>query len=141
MAGFLSKIMGSGVTDAVSGVANVINQFVETPDEKRAAEVLIAKMAAEPAKAQTEINKIEAGHRTVFVAGWRPFIGWVCGVSLALFFIPQFAIGAWLWVRMCLSSGELLPYPVDAGSLFELVLAMLGMGTIRMLEKMAGKAK
>ena len=32
---------------------------------------------------QTKINEIEAGHRTVFVAGWRPFIGWVCGVALA----------------------------------------------------------
>jgi hypothetical protein len=42
---------------------------------------------------------------------------------------------------MSLSSNELLDYPVDAGSLFELVLAMLGMGTIRMLEKMAGRAK
>ncbi|NQV36263.1 MAG: hypothetical protein HQ515_26460, partial [Phycisphaeraceae bacterium] len=37
------------------------------------------KMA--PSLAQIELNKIEAGHRSIFVAGWRPFIGWVCGLQ------------------------------------------------------------
>lgn len=127
--------------DAVSGIANTINQFVETPDEKRAAEALIAKMAAEPAKAQAEINKIEAGHRSIWVAGWRPGIGWVCAVSLGLFFIPQYSLGAYLWFSMSLKAGKMLEYPITSDALMELVLAMLGMGTIRMLEKMAGKAK
>jgi len=36
---------------------------------------------------QSEINKVEAQHRTIFVAGWRPFIGWVCGVALAYNFV------------------------------------------------------
>ncbi len=141
MAGFLGKLLGSGAVDAVSGIANTINQFVETPDEKRAAEALIAKMAAEPAKAQTEINKIEAGHRTLFVAGWRPSIGWVCSISLGLFFIPQYALGAVLWFRLSWAAQEMLEYPIKPDALMELVLAMLGMGTIRMLEKMTGNAK
>lgn len=141
MAGFMAKFVGGGVVDAVQGIANTINQFVETPDEKRAAEALIARMAAEPAKAQAEINKIEAGHRTIFVAGWRPFIGWVCGVSLGLYFIPQYALGAVLWFRVSWAAQTIQPYPVIADALMELVLAMLGMGTIRMLEKMTGNAK
>ncbi len=141
MAGFLGKLLGSGAVDAVSGIANTINQFVETPDEKRAAEALIAKMAAEPAKAQAEINKIEAGHRTLFVAGWRPSIGWVCSISLGLYFIPQYALGAVLWFRLSWAAQEMLEYPIKPDALMELVLAMLGMGTIRMLEKMTGNAK
>ena len=138
---FLDKIIGGGVVSAVTGVANTINQFVETPDEKRAAETIIARMAAEPHKAQTEINKIEAGHRSIWVAGWRPGIGWVCAVSLGLYFIPQYSLGAYLWFRMSLAEGKLLEYPISADALMELVIAMLGMGGIRMLEKMAGKAK
>ena len=138
---FWDKIIGSGAVSAVTGVANTINQFVETPDEKRAAETIIARMAAEPHKAQTEINKIEAGHRTLWVAGWRPGIGWVCAVSLGLYFIPQYTLGAYLWFTMSLKAGEMLPYPVDPESLMKLVIAMLGMGGIRMLEKMTGNAK
>ncbi len=136
-----SKLMGNEVVSAAQGVANVIDQFVETPDEKRIAETIKLKMAAAPDKAQAEINKIEAGHRSIFVAGWRPFIGWVCGVSLGLYFIPQFLLGAILWFRVSWDAKELQAYPVSADALLELVLALLGMGTIRMIEKMAGKAK
>jgi hypothetical protein len=138
---FLNKLLGGEVVSAAQGVANVINQFVETPDERRAADMLLTKMAQEPDKAQTEINKVESGHRSIFVAGWRPFIGWVCGTSLGLYFIPQFVLGAILWVRVSWDAQEIQAYPVDASALFELVLAMLGMSGLRMIEKIAGKAK
>lgn len=137
----LKRFLGGEVVSAAQGVANIIDQFVETDDEKRAAENIKLRMAQEPDKAQTEINKIEAGHRSIFVAGWRPSIGWVCSFSLGCYFIPQFIIGAILFVRMNWNATELTPYPVSADALFELVLAMLGMGTIRMIEKLAGKAK
>lgn len=141
MAGFLSKLVGGGVVDAASGIANIIDTFVETPDEKRMAEEIRLRMQREPAKAQTEINKIEAGHRSLFVAGWRPSIGWVCSVSLGMYYIPQFALGAFLWTKMSLEADKLLEYPVDASSLMELVLAMLGMGTLRTVEKVLNKTK
>ena len=138
---WLSKIVGGSVVDAATGIAGAIDKFVETPDEKRAAETLLAKMQQEPDKWQAQINMVEASHRTMFVAGWRPAIGWVCATSLACFFIPQYVLGAIMWVKMCLAANTLLPYPISADAVLELVLAMLGMGSLRMIDKMVGKSK
>ena len=126
---------------AAEGVANVIDRFVETPEEKRAAEALMMKIMMKPAEAQVEIGKIEAAHRSPFVAGGRPFILWTCGISLACYFIPQFALGAWLWTRQVIMTGELVPYPVAADGLMELTLGMLGLGALRTVEKIGGRAK
>ncbi len=78
----LEKLIGGGIVSAAEGVANIIDRFVETDDEKKAAEIIKAKLMMTPSLAQIELNKIEAGHRSIFVAGWRPFIGWVCGFAL-----------------------------------------------------------
>lgn len=144
MIGFLGGLLGGGaasVATAAEGVANVIDRFVETPEEKRAAEALKTKIMMKPAEAQVEIAKIEAAHRSPFVAGGRPFILWTCGVSLAFCFIPQFALGAWLWTRQVIMTGELVPYPVAADGLMELTLGMLGLGALRTVEKIGGRAK
>ena len=76
------SIVGGGIVSAAEGVANIIDQFVETDDEQRAAEIIKAKLMLKPSLAQIELNKIEAAHRSIFVAGWRPFIGWVDTVRL-----------------------------------------------------------
>jgi hypothetical protein len=82
----------------------------------------------------------------VFLAGWRPFIGWVAGVSLAFYFIPQYIIGSIIWARAAwlvvpytkdgvLIIPELPVYPVSAEGLMELVLGMLGLVAARSIEK------
>ncbi len=138
---FLGKLFGGGVISAAEGVAGIVDKFVETDDEKKAAELIKAKLMMKPSLAQIELNKIEASHRSIFVAGGRPFILWVCGVSLAFYFIPQFALGAYLWTRQVLTTGELAAYPVAADGLYELVFGMLGLGAFRTVEKLAGRAK
>jgi|TARA_S200002703_G_C3715986_1_gene219976 hypothetical protein len=91
---------------------------------------------------QTKLNETEAQHRTVFVAGWRPFIGWILGFSLGVYYIPQFAMASYLWVKMCMEANSLLDYPkLNVDSLFELVLGMLGLAAIRTYEKVKGKTK
>lgn len=149
--GFMSNLLGGGIVSTVEGIANVINQFVETDDEKRAAELLIAKIAQKPALAQIELNKIEASHRSIFVAGWRPFIGWVCGSGLAIYFIPQYVMAAYVWTISCFIAMDIaasegiaviLPaYPASPDALMELVIALLGLGALRTAEKFMGKAK
>lgn len=88
--------------------------------------------------AQTEINKIEAGHSSVFVAGWRPFIGWVCGAGILWAFILQ-PIAIWA-VTYFGCPEQKLP-TIEADGLFQLVLAMLGMGGLRTFEKVKGVAR
>ena len=139
----LEKIFGSmvggGVVSAAEGVANVIDQFVETEDEKRVAEVIKAKMMMKPSLAQIELNKIEAGHRSIFVAGWRPFIGWVCGCALLWHFI-LFDLLSWIMASF-FPQAERLPELTGTEALVTVLLSLLGLGAMRTAEKFAGRAK
>ena len=134
---FLSPV--TGVVSAVEGVANVIDQFVETDEEKTAAEILKAKMMMKPSLAQIELNKVEAGHRSVFVAGWRPAVGWTCAAALAWHFMI-FDLMTWVQINFFPASTQL---PVLAGTeeLVGIVMALLGMGALRSVEKIQGRAK
>jgi hypothetical protein len=129
---FLSKLVGGGVVDAATGIANIVDKFVETPDERKAADMLLAKMAQKPAELQVELNKIEAGHRTIFVAGWRPFIGWICGLGLGYAFLIHPSVDFFY-------DGEMPELPTDI--MLELVLAMLGLAGLRTAEKVMGRSK
>jgi hypothetical protein len=137
--GILSTIIGGGVVTAAEGVANIIDQFVETDDEKRAAELIKAKMMMKPSLAQIELNKIEAGHRSIFVAGWRPFIGWVCGFALVWHFI-LFDLLNWITLNFFPRVTE-LPELTGTDTLVTVLLSLLGLGAMRTAEKFGGKAK
>lgn len=86
--------------------------------------------------AQLAINEAEAQHDSVFVAGWRPFIGWVCGGAVAYHFILQpslaFFVAMYKW--------EVPPLPVfNTESLLTILLGMLGLGAMRSYEKVKGE--
>jgi len=86
--------------------------------------------------AQSDINKIEAASPDRFVAGWRPFIGWVCGAALAvqLVLMPLGMWGATL-------AGHPVPAPkMDTELLTTMVISMLGLGGMRSFEKFKGVA-
>lgn len=90
------------------------------------------------AEQQNKINLVEAGSSSVFVAGWRPFIGWVCGAGIAWAFIVQ-PVAVW-YISIFHPGINTLPQ-IDTDTLFQLVLAMLGMGGLRTFEKMKGVAR
>ena len=100
-------------------------------------EAALVKASNEAALAQVEVNKIEAGHSSVFVAGWRPAIGWVCAAALAWAFIVAPVA---TWGMAVFGVRETLP-AIETDNLFELVLAMLGLGGLRTFEKMRGVAR
>ena len=87
--------------------------------------------------AQIEVNKAEAAHKSIFVAGWRPFVGWVCGVALSYHFILApllqfgFAIGG---------IDQELP-EFDLSQLSTVLMGMLGLGGLRTFEKMKGVSR
>ncbi len=87
---------------------------------------------------QLEINKIEAKHASIFVAGWRPAIGWICGTALAWNFIlqPMLNWGAFMF------NVDLKDMPtLDTGELMTVLLGMLGLGGLRTYEKKLGVAR
>ncbi len=137
----LGELLGGGATSAVEAVGKVVDELFTSDEERLDRKAVLARIAQRPTLVQAEINRIEAQHRSIFVAGWRPAIGWVCAAGLAAYFLPQYALAAWLWARTVLATGALAPFPVRADGLFDLVLAMLGMGTLRTIEKLQGRAK
>ncbi|AUR95509.1 holin [Vibrio phage 1.208.B._10N.222.52.A7] len=86
---------------------------------------------------QMEVNKAEAAHRSIFVAGWRPAIGWICAVAIGWNFIG-YPIAE--MVNAFLENPAVLP-EIATDNLFELVLGMLGLGGLRTYEKKRGLTK
>ena len=85
---------------------------------------------------QAETNKIEAASSRLFVAGWRPFVGWICGAALGFKYI-----GGPVLVMLCAAAGAPVTLPeLDAGELMPLLLGLLGLGGLRTLEKVKGVA-
>ncbi len=83
---------------------------------------------------QTKINAVEAQHRTLFVAGWRPFIGWICGVALAYNFVIR---DLFIWATQTTEA----PPALQMDHLMTVLLGMLGLGGLRTYEKIKGKDK
>ena len=120
-------------------LGNVLDRFF--PDKEKAAEAqrasesALLENAAQINLAQIEVNKAEAQHRTIFVAGWRPFIGWVCGIALAWHFV-----GVPVTVFFIAWAGAEVPElpAFDMNSLMTVLMGMLGLGGLRTFEKMKG---
>jgi len=89
--------------------------------------------------AQMEVNKAEDQHPSVFVAGWRPFIGWVCGLALAWHFMGADLMN---WLRLAFFPAMPEP-PQLAGTetLVTVLLSMLGLGGLRTVEKLKGVSR
>ncbi len=129
----------------IGPVAGLLDKFIPDADEKAKLAHEIATMAEkhahEAAMAQVEVNKAEAAHRSTFVAGWRPFIGWVCGFALAYHFIvvPMLTFGLVTFNVTGLHPSDLPKFEMD--SLMTVLLGMLGLGGLRTFEKTKGVAK
>lgn len=132
--GLIAKILGLDLGGIASGVSGAIDKFVETPDEKAAAKLLIAKMEHEKDKWQTEINSIEAGHRSLFIAGWRPLVGYICAFALAWGWI----IRPILIVILSVLNVEVEMPAIATNEAISLVMALLGMSGLRSYEKSKG---
>tara|TARA_R110002167_G_scaffold23542_3_gene83674 strand:- start:564 stop:959 length:396 start_codon:yes stop_codon:yes gene_type:complete len=130
--GILDKLLGGAAAAPVDAVGNALDKLFTSDDEKAQAAAVMAKIRQQPHILQAEINKIEAGHRSTFVAGWRPFIGWVCGVGLLFPFV----------INPCFQWYTSKPGPeMPTEALISLIMALLGLGTLRTVEKLQGRAK
>lgn len=126
----------------IGPVTGLLDKFIEDKDQKAKLAHEIATMAErhaqERALAQIEVNKAEASSRNPFVAGWRPFIGWTCGIALAWHFVlAPFLMFIAAWVGF-----DVPKLPVfDMDNLMTVLLGMLGLGGLRSFEKVKGISK
>ena len=115
----------------IQPVGDILDKFVADKDLKIKLSHELEKEIILLNKAQLEVNAVEANHNNIFVSGWRPFIGWCCGLSLTYHFILEPIIQYILIVN-----GVQFETPeFDFSQLSTIVMAMLGMSTLRTYEK------
>ncbi len=126
----------------IGPVTGILDKFIEDKDQKNALAHEIATMAERHAQqtkmAQIEVNKAEAQHKSIFVSGWRPFIGWTCGTALAYHFV----LAPIILFATAYAGIEVPELPsFDMETLTTILLGMLGLGSLRSFEKYKGLTK
>jgi hypothetical protein len=122
------------LTSLIQPVSGLLDKFIEDKDTKNALAHEISTMAErhaqDLAKGQLEVNKVEAAHKSLFVSGWRPAIGWISGFALMYSTILAPILGIWFVVP-----------PVDSSLLTTVLMGMLGLGAMRTVEKTKNVAR
>lgn len=123
----------TGIGAATTAVKDIVGMFFpdKTEQEKQQIAFTLAVI-----QTQTDTNKVEAQNPSVFVSGWRPFIGWVCGVACA-----------WNWIGLPIAifaaayfGKTIVLRPADISEMMPVLLGMLGLGGLRTVEKINGVA-
>ena len=119
-------------------LGSLIDKIFPDADSAAKAKLELLKMEQEGAFKQLEVNKEESKNTSVFVAGWRPFIGWICGLVFAYTYLLQPLI-----IFILVYTGHpLVELPkLDSSEVMTVLLGMLGLGGLRTFEKVKGVAK
>ena len=125
----------------IKGIGDVADELITSDEERLQMELDEKKIDADLMKGQMAINQVEAQHKSIFVAGWRPFVGWVGGFALAYQFI-LYPFLLWVWVLVQAKGyipDELSPPPIlDIAALITILMGMLGIGAMRSYDKTKG---
>ena len=121
----------------IQPVAGILDKFVADKDLKMQLQHELETAIHSANLAQIEVNKAEAAHKSIFVAGWRPFVGWVCGVALSYHFI----LAPLLQFGFALGGIEQELPEFDFSQLSTVLMGMLGLGGLRTFEKMKGVSR
>lgn len=131
-----------GIGAIVDSVGKVIGDLHTSDKERAELELKGRELDQKIDLAQIEVNKTEAASASTFTSGWRPAIGWVCAMSLFVYYVPYCVVATALWAHQVWVSGQLVTRPdLGIADLLGLVGAMLGLSTLRTAEKFKGVAK
>ena len=126
--------------DLIGGLFGIVGKAVVDKDKVRQAEHDIRRLVMSSHLAQIAVNRQEAAHASLLVAGWRPFIGWVCGFSL----LYKFILYPFLQFALVVFTPD---FPVDqlprieVGEMTAILMGMLGLGGMRTYEKLKGVSR
>jgi hypothetical protein len=138
-----------GLGDIITGVGKVADDLFTSDKERltialeeKKLELESKKVEASLVQGQLDINKAEATNPSVFVAGWRPFIGWVGGLALAYQFL-LYPLLTWLWTLLqakgVLDAAFKPPPILDTDALWVLISGMMGIAGLRSFDKYNNK--
>ncbi len=138
------------IDDIIKGVGNIADDLFTSDEERLKIAVQEKSIDAGLIQGQLAINAKEASHANVFVAGWRPFIGWIGGLALGYQFI-LYPLLVWIWALgqaqgwlPCHIDSEITssactfttPPILDSGALFAMLTGLLGIGGMRSFDKL-----
>jgi hypothetical protein len=125
----------------IAPVASLLDKFIPDADEKNklAHEIatLSERYAHELSKEQISVNKVEAAHKSIFVSGWRPAVGWSCCFGLA----SQYCIIPMSNFGLAVSGVEIVVPSLDLSEMMPVLMGMLGLGAMRTYEKTMGVSR
>lgn len=144
----MNPLILGGIAPIVEAVGNLADDLFTSDEERAKADIESMQVGLDAARVdaglisgQQEINKIEAAHSSVFVAGWRPAVGWVGVTALAYQFIG-YPVLIWIWAVLQargIVPAELQPPPIlDINALMVLMTGILGIAGARTFEKVRG---
>lgn len=125
------------IGDVISSVAQLAGDLITTDKERLQLDIDGYNAETKRLELQTDINKIEAASARLFVSGWRPFIGWICGIAFgyATILEPLLRFASAVWFGY---SGS---FPViDTALTLQALFGILGLGAMRSYDKKQGKA-
>ena len=127
--------------DPITAVADLIKvgleKWIPDANERTKAAMEMATQVHQQVMGQIEINKVEASSTSLFVAGWRPAIGWICGGAYGYHFILQPFM---VFILQAFGNTILLPH-LDIGELSMVLFGLLGLGAMRSWDKSIGTTK
>ena len=125
----------------IGPVTSLLDKFVEDKDQKNALAHEIATMserhAQELAKAQLEVNKAEAQHKSIFVSGWRPAVGWCCVFGM----LGNYMVIPFTNFVLALLKIDVSVPLIETATMMPVLMGMLGLGAMRTYEKKSGVSK
>ncbi|MBQ4863484.1 hypothetical protein J8L98_17520 [Pseudoalteromonas sp. MMG013] len=131
--GFLSTLFSTNTQAPMVAIGTLLDELFTSDEEALNLAILKQRVAQQPNLVQSTVNQVQASHRSLFVAGARPFLMWVCGLGFLFAFVIN-PILQWIWPGIGTPN-----LPLDA--MLELTLAMLGLAGLRTVEKLKGVAK
>lgn len=139
---FIAEIFSGTSKGALEGVGSLAKDLRSAitgemnPETQAKIKQKILEIESAAKLAQLKINETEARSGSLFIAGWRPSIGWVCSMALGYQFILYPIL---LWANLAFHWGIINPPALNVDGLFPLVMGMLGMGGLRSFDKVKGR--
>ena len=122
-------------TELIKAASSGLDQLFTSGEEKQDAIIKAAEIRRDLALAQIRQNTAETQHRSLFVAGWRPAVGWICATALAYHYIVRDMLS---WIMAGLAPEAPPPPGLEMAELMTLLLTMLGSASLRTYEKNGG---
>lgn len=127
----------SGIGNLIQSIRSAITGKLD-PEAQAELEAKLLDIQAQAQLVQNQINLTEAANPNLFVSGWRPFVGWVCGVGLVYAYVGMPLLQ---WAAKAINPAIPDPPVINTGEMIPLLLSLLGLGGLRTFEKVQGVAR